>query len=88
MQSELKKSLREIAKYHGLYEVLRDEKFVGTSQKSSGKSRPEAGRDDGKGDWDGTESSGENTYSTKKKNVTDSATTKDSSASTLQVAVM
>lgn len=67
MQSELKKSLREIAKYHGLYEVLRDEKFVGTSQKSSGKSRPEAGRDDGKGDWDGTESSGENTYSTKKK---------------------
>lgn len=57
MQSELKKSLRETAKYRGLYEVLRDEKFVGTSQKSSGKSRPEAGRDDGKGDWDGTDSS-------------------------------
>lgn len=31
MQSELKKALREAAKFRGLYEVLRDEKFVGTS---------------------------------------------------------
>lgn len=48
----LNKALREAAKYRGLYEVLRDEKFVGTSQKS-GKSRPEAGRDDDKDDWTG-----------------------------------
>lgn len=49
MQSELQKVLSEATKYRGLYEVLRDEKFVGTSQKSV-KSRPETGRDDGKDD--------------------------------------
>lgn len=58
MQSELKKSLREAAKYRGLYEVLRDEKFAGTSQKS-GKSRSEAGRDDDKDDWTGTGNTGD-----------------------------
>ncbi len=58
MQSELKKSLRETAKYRSLYEVLRDEKFVGTSQKS-GKSRPAVGRDDDKDDWTGTGNTGD-----------------------------
>ena len=54
----LNKTLLEAAKYRGLYEVLRDEKFVGTSQKS-GKSRPEAGRDDDKDDWTGTGNTGD-----------------------------
>lgn len=45
----LSRPVREAAKYRGLYKVLRDEKFSGTSQKSV---RPESGRDED--DWDGT----------------------------------
>ena len=47
----LKKALQQADKYKSLYEVLRHEKFVDTSQKF-GKSRPEPGRDDNKGNWD------------------------------------
>jgi hypothetical protein len=54
----LNKALREAAKYRSLYEVLRDEKFVGTSQKS-GKSRPAVGRDDDKDEWTGTGNAGD-----------------------------
>lgn len=50
----LQKALREVDKYRSLYEVLRDEKFVGTSQKTR-SSRPKSGRDDDKEEWDGTE---------------------------------
>lgn len=57
MRSELQKAFGEAAKYRGLYEVFRNEKFVGTSQKSL-KSRPEAGRDDDKDEWDGTGNAG------------------------------
>lgn len=51
-QKELRKSQRETKKYKDLYEVLRDEKFVTKSQKS--KQNRAKGRDDDKGDWDGT----------------------------------
>lgn len=79
MQSELKKSLRETAKYRGLYDVLRDEKFVGTSQKSV-KSRPEAGRDDDKDDWDGTVNFSDDESNSETGPVTNSATAKESSS--------
>ena len=49
MQVELNKALREAAKYRSLYEVLRDEKFIGSSQKKR-KSTPASGRDDDKDD--------------------------------------
>lgn len=52
MQSKLQKSLHEAAKYRVFYELLRNEKFVGTSKKSL-KSRLEAGRDNDKDEWDG-----------------------------------
>lgn len=51
-QKELRKSQRETKKYKDLYEVLRDEKFVTKSQKS--RQNRAKGRDDDKGDWDGT----------------------------------
>ncbi|WP_321424510.1 hypothetical protein [uncultured Bacteroides sp.] len=53
----LNKALREAGKYRSLYEVLRDEKFVGSSQKKR-KSTPASGRDDDNDDWDGTENNG------------------------------
>lgn len=81
MQSELKKSLREAAKYRGLYEVLRDEKFVGTSQKS-GKSRQETGRDDDKDDWTGTGNTGDDESSSETDSDTCPETDKECSALT------
>lgn len=57
MQVELKKALREADKYKVLYEVLRDEKFIGSSQKKR-KSAPPSGRDDDKDKWDGTVNNG------------------------------
>lgn len=81
MQSELQKALREAAKYRGLYEVLRNEKFVGTSQKSL-KSRPEAGRDDDKDEWDGTGNSGVDDSASESGSVTSSAPATECSSAT------
>jgi hypothetical protein len=61
MQIELKKALREADKYKGLYEVLRDEKFIGSNQKKR-KSTPASGRDDDKDDWDGTGNAGDDEF--------------------------
>lgn len=53
IQCALKKAVVEADKYRSLYEVLRDEKFVGMSQKTQ-KSSAKQGRDDDKDTWDGT----------------------------------
>lgn len=82
MRSELQKTLGEVAKYRVLYEVLRNEKFVGTSQKSL-TSCPEAGRDDNKDDWDGTGNAGvaESTSDSASGSVTSSSTVTECSSS-------
>lgn len=77
----MKNALRESAKYRGLYEVLRDEKFVGTSQKS-GKSRSEVGRDDDKDEWDGTANVSDDEPNSETDSATDSATAKTCSSLT------
>lgn len=49
----LKQARREAEKYKSLYEVLKTEKFVSTSQKSN-RDGAKPGRDDEKDDWDGS----------------------------------
>lgn len=80
LQSDLSKSLLEADKYRSLYEVLRDEKFVGASQKSV-TSRGEHGRDD-KGDWDGTGNDADTVCTSDKESAPNSDTVDSASAST------
>lgn len=78
MQIELKKALREADKYKGLYEVLRDEKFVGTSQRIK-KSPRASGRDDDKDEWDGTENNGNDEFDSDIVSATESEVGKENS---------